>query len=56
MDKNRIFGSGKQIKGSIKEAVGRLTGDVKLQTDGKADKAQGKAQNMVGSIKDSLKS
>jgi len=56
MDKNRIVGSGKQIKGAIKEAVGKIVGDAKLQVDGKAERAEGKVQNMVGTIKDSLKS
>jgi len=56
MDRNRIVGSGKQIKGSIKETVGKIVGDAKLQLDGKADRAEGKVQNMVGTIKDSLKS
>jgi uncharacterized protein YjbJ (UPF0337 family) len=56
MDKKRIIGSGKQIKGSIKEAVGKVIGDAKLQVDGKADRAEGKVQNMVGTIKDSLQS
>jgi uncharacterized protein YjbJ (UPF0337 family) len=56
MDKNRIVGSGKQIKGSIKETIGKVVGDAKLQLDGKADRAEGKVQNMVGTVKDSLKS
>lgn len=55
MDKNRIIGSGKQVKGSIKVAVGKAIGDAKLQVDGKAEQAEGKIQNVVGSIKDSLK-
>lgn len=55
MDKNRIIGSGKQIKGAIKQAVGKAVGDAKLQVDGKSDKAEGKVQNMVGAAKDSLK-
>jgi len=55
MDKNRIIGSGKQIKGAIKEAVGKAVGDTKLQLDGKADRAEGKVQNLVGTLKDSLK-
>jgi len=55
MDKNRIVGVGKQIKGSVKETIGKLVGDAKLQLDGKAEQAEGKAQNMAGSIKDSLK-
>lgn len=55
MNKNRIIGSGKQIKGSIKEAVGKAIGDAKLQVDGKADQAEGKAQNLTGTIEDTLK-
>ncbi len=27
MDKNRIEGAAKQVKGSVKEAIGRVTGD-----------------------------
>ena len=37
MDKDRIAGSAKQIKGSIKEAIGKVTGDTKLQSEGEAD-------------------
>jgi uncharacterized protein YjbJ (UPF0337 family) len=55
MDKNRIEGSGKQVKGAIKDGAGKLTGDSKLQAEGKADKLAGKAQNAVGGVKDSLK-
>ena len=51
MDKNRIVGSAKQIKGSMKDAVGKVVGDAKLQVDGKADQAEGKIQNIVGTIK-----
>jgi uncharacterized protein YjbJ (UPF0337 family) len=52
MDKNRIIGAGKQIRGTIKEAVGKLVGDAKMQVDGKAEQVEGKAQNVAGSIKD----
>ena len=38
MDKDRIEGAAKKIKGDIKEGVGKATGDAKLQTEGKADK------------------
>jgi uncharacterized protein YjbJ (UPF0337 family) len=55
MDTDRIVGSAKQIKGSLKETVGKVVGDAKLQADGKADQAEGKIQNVVGAIKDSLK-
>jgi uncharacterized protein YjbJ (UPF0337 family) len=55
MDKDRIAGAAKEIKGSIKETIGKATGDVKLQADGKADKVEGKVQNAVGGLKDALK-
>ena len=52
MDKDRIEGAGKNIKGKIKEGVGKATGDTKTQAEGKADQAEGKVQNTVGGIKD----
>jgi uncharacterized protein YjbJ (UPF0337 family) len=55
MDKDRIEGSAKQIKGGIKETAGKALGDAKLTTEGKSDKARGKLQNAVGSVKDALK-
>ncbi len=55
MDKDRIKGAAEQAKGSIKEAAGKVTGDSKLQGEGKADKAAGKAQNTVGGIKDAIR-
>jgi uncharacterized protein YjbJ (UPF0337 family) len=55
MDKDRIIGVGKQIIGSAKEVVGKLVGDAKLQTDGKAEQVEGKLQNAIGSAKDTLK-
>jgi len=55
MDKNRVAGSAKQITGRIKEAVGKATGDAKLEASGKADKTVGKIQNAVGGVKDALR-
>jgi uncharacterized protein YjbJ (UPF0337 family) len=55
MDKDRIAGAAKEIKGSVKETIGKATGDAKLQADGKADKVEGKIQNTVGGLKDTLK-
>ena len=55
MDKDRIEGSAKQVKGAVKDAVGKVTGDTKLQGEGKADKAEGKFQNAVGGLKDTLR-
>jgi len=55
MDKDRIEGSAKEIKGAVKQVVGKAVGDAKLESDGKADKAEGKVQNAVGGVKDTLK-
>ncbi len=55
MDKDRIEGSLTQAKGAVKEAAGKVTGDTKLQAEGTADKAAGKAQNAVGGVKDAAR-
>jgi len=55
MDRDRIKGMGDQAKGSMKEAAGKVTGDSKLQAEGKMDKAKGKIENAVGGMKDSLR-
>ena len=55
MDNDRIKGIGDQAKGSLKDAAGKITGDSKLQAEGKMDKAKGKAENAVGGVKDSLR-
>ena len=55
MDKDRVAGSAKKIKGSIKGVVGKAAGDAKLEAEGKADKVEGNVQNAVG-LKDTLKS
>lgn len=54
MDKDRIKGSAHQVKGAVKEAVGKFTGDGKLEAEGKAEKIAGKIENAVGGIKDAL--
>ena len=55
MDKDRIKGSAQQAKGTMKEIAGKVTGDAKLESEGKADKAAGKVQNAIGGLKDSLR-
>ena len=55
MDKDRVVGSAKQVKGAVKQAVGKAVGDTKLETEGKADKIKGKVQNAIGGVKDTLK-
>ena len=55
MDKDRIAGSIKEVTGAAKETVGKIVGDAKLQSDGKAEKAVGKIQNAVGGVNDAVK-
>ena len=55
MDKDRVAGSARKAKGSIKEAIGKVTGDSKTQAEGAAEKTAGRAQNAAGSVKDTLR-
>jgi uncharacterized protein YjbJ (UPF0337 family) len=55
MNKDRIEGSTEQAKGKVKEVAGKVTGDSKLENEGKADQVAGKVQNTVGGIKDAVK-
>ena len=55
MDKDRVAGSAKQAKGSVKEAIGKVTGDSKTEAEGAAEKTAGRAQNAVGGIKDAVR-
>ncbi|HXP97487.1 MAG TPA: CsbD family protein [Telmatospirillum sp.] len=55
MNKDRIAGVAKQAKGALEETAGKVLGDAKLSAEGTADKAAGKVQNAVGSVKDALK-
>ena len=55
MDKDRIAGSAKVLKGKVEVAVGKTVGDAKLTAKGQADKIAGTAQNAVGGIKDAIK-
>lgn len=54
-DQDRIDGAAKNLGGNIKEAAGKLTGDEKLKADGRADQVEGKIQNAVGGLKDTIR-
>jgi uncharacterized protein YjbJ (UPF0337 family) len=55
MDKDRIAGAAKGIKGSVKEVIGKVVGDAKLESDGRAEQVEGKIQNAVGGMKDTVR-
>jgi uncharacterized protein YjbJ (UPF0337 family) len=48
MSKEEIKGKGKQIKGKVREEVGKLTDNKKEQVKGKVEQAAGKAEENVG--------
>ena len=55
VDDDRIEGSARNMKGKVKEGLGKITGDAKLESEGKGDQAAGKIQNAVGGIKDAFR-
>ena len=55
VDKDRLEGVGKKVSGSIKEAVGKVTGDTKTQAEGTAEKTAGRVQNAAGGAKDAVR-
>ncbi len=55
MDRNRVEGAADKLGGKLKEGVGKLTGDSKLQAEGKADQMKGGVKNAVGGAADALK-
>jgi len=54
-DHDRIEGAAKNMGGKMKEGLGKLTGDEKMKAEGRADQVEGKVQNAVGGVKDSLR-
>lgn len=52
VDKEHIKGAAQKAEGAVKDAFGKLTGNEKLQAEGKADKAAGAARESVGDVKD----
>lgn len=52
MHKDTIKGAAKDMKGSMKEAVGKATGNEHMTAEGAAERAAGKVQKGVGKIKD----
>jgi len=55
MDEDRTKGTGKKVVGTIKETIGKVTGNQKLEDEGRADKGEGKVQNKVGETKDTVR-
>ena len=48
--KNIVKGKGSQVKGKIKEEIGRSAEDPDLEDQGTLDKVKGKIQEKIGQI------
>ena len=55
MHKDTIKGAAKDIKGSVKEGVGKATGNDRMAAEGAAERAAGKMQKGVGEVKDAAR-
>ena len=43
-----------QLKGAVKEGVGKISGDVKAEKEGAAEQATAKAKEVAGNVKDAV--
>jgi uncharacterized protein YjbJ (UPF0337 family) len=55
MDREHVKGFAEKTKGALKEGAGKVSGDKKLQNEGKADKAKGKVHDVAGDVKDAAR-
>ena len=55
MDREHVKGAADKAKGAIKDTAGKMTGDTKMQAEGKLDKAKGAARKVVGDVKDAAR-
>ena len=55
MDKQHVKGAADKMKGAVKDAAGKMTGDKSLQAEGKMDKAKGHGRDAVGDVKDAAR-
>ena len=55
MDEDRISGTARNLGGKVEEGLGRTTGDVKTQLQGKLDQATGAAQDLYGQAADAAR-
>ena len=52
--KDKIEGGFHEVKGTIKEEVGKVTSDPNLRAEGKAEKKAGKIQQKIGHAKETV--
>ncbi len=47
-NKDEVKGKGKQLTGTIKDKVGEMTGNARLEAEGEAENLEGKIQQKLG--------
>jgi uncharacterized protein YjbJ (UPF0337 family) len=55
MNEQHVKGAADKVTGKTKEAAGHVTGNKKLETEGKADQVKGAVRNLAGDVKDAGK-
>lgn len=55
MDRQRIEGGLKKTTGTFKEQAGRVIGNRHLETEGKAEKTEGRIRSGVGKAMDAVR-
>ena len=55
MNEQHAKGAADKVAGKIKEFAGRVTGNKKLETEGKVDQVKGAIHNAAGDAKDAGK-
>jgi uncharacterized protein YjbJ (UPF0337 family) len=55
MDKDRVKGTVKQVEGTVKAQLGKLTGNESLEVEGTVEKVEGAIQKAFGKVKDALR-
>jgi uncharacterized protein YjbJ (UPF0337 family) len=55
MHKDTMKGAAKDLKGSMKEAAGKVTGNDRMRAEGAAEKTVGKMQKGLGDMKDAAR-
>lgn len=55
MDDKRVDGLTQEVKGSVKESAGKLTGDRSQQLEGNLEKNAGKLERGLGEAQDDLR-
>jgi len=51
---DKTTGTLHEVKGTVKQTIGKITNDPNLEADGSAEKNSGKVQNIVGKAEELL--